>query len=67
LLGRLAYEVAFNIIPEAAIKDNWWLSSSLRDHGHHKRMVILWHKVKNEIKIENVERKYYSRTCKAKY
>jgi hypothetical protein len=41
-VGRLAFEVAFDIVPVAAVFDGWWLKRGLRDWGHHLRMLRLW-------------------------
>lgn len=42
LLGRLVYELTFDILPEAAVVEGWWLKRGLRDCGHHERMEGLW-------------------------
>lgn len=49
LLGRLTYEFVFDIVPEAALFEGWWLKAGLRDRGHHFRMKKLWMKCQGRI------------------
>jgi hypothetical protein len=50
---RIVYEYIFDIIPSLEYLENEkWLDSSLRDNGHHRRIVLLYKRSKNSTKYK---------------